>query len=56
MVSVCVWAMTWYTGMCGIMTMGLLYKLVLWLVCECRGFESNGFVTNDVAILNGWSL
>ena len=42
--------MTWYTGTCGIMAMGLLYKLALWLVCVCRGFGSNSFMTNDAAI------
>jgi hypothetical protein len=25
-------------------------------VCVCEGFRSNGFVTNDAAIFNGWSL
>jgi hypothetical protein len=54
--------MTWYTGMCGIMVMGLLYGLALWLMCVCvwggggACFRSNGFVTNDAAIPNGWSL
>ena len=37
--------MTWYTGMCGIMAMGLLYELTLWSVCVGEGFGSNGFVT-----------
>jgi hypothetical protein len=36
--------MTWYTDMCGIMAMGLLYKLILWSNV-CVGFGSNGFVT-----------
>jgi hypothetical protein len=36
--------MTWYTGMCGIMVMGLLYGLALWSMCV-GGFGSNGFVT-----------
>jgi hypothetical protein len=34
--------------MCGIMAMGLLYGLTLWLMCVCGGgggFGSNGFVT-----------
>ena len=36
--------MTWYTGMCIIMAMGLLYRLTLWSVCVWGAFESNGFV------------
>ena len=27
--------MTWYTGTCGIMVMGLLYGLPLWSMCVC---------------------
>jgi hypothetical protein len=29
--------MTWYTGMCGIMAMGLLYELALWSMCVGGG-------------------
>jgi hypothetical protein len=29
--------MTWYTGMCGIIAMGLLYGLALWSMCACVG-------------------
>jgi hypothetical protein len=36
--------MTWYTGTCSIMAMGLLYRLTLWSMCMCGGFGSNGFV------------
>jgi hypothetical protein len=40
--------MTWYTGTCGIMAMGLLCKLTLWSVCVCVGGGGrvgfNGFV------------
>jgi hypothetical protein len=36
--------MIWYTGMCGIMAISLLYELTLWLVCVGVGFGSNGFV------------
>ena len=39
-----------------VMAMGLLNRLALWLVCVFGGFGSNGFVTNDAAIPNGWSL
>jgi hypothetical protein len=40
--------MTWYTDACGIMAMGLLYMLTLWLKCiyVYMGLESNScFVT-----------
>jgi hypothetical protein len=38
--------MTWYTGMCGIMAMGILYELAFVInECVCEGFGSNGFVT-----------
>jgi hypothetical protein len=37
--------MSWYTGMYGIMVVGLLYGLTLWIVCVWGGFRSNGFVT-----------
>jgi hypothetical protein len=37
--------MIWYTGMCSIMVMGLLYGLTLWSMCVCEGFGSNGFMT-----------
>ena len=36
--------MTWYTGTCGTMAMGLLYGLTLWSNV-CVGFGSNGFMT-----------
>jgi hypothetical protein len=38
--------------------MGLLYGLALWSMCVCveGGFGSNGFVINNAAIPNGWSL
>ena len=29
--------MTWYTSMCGIMAMDLLYELALWSTCACVG-------------------
>ena len=35
--------MTWYTGTCGTMAMGLLYGLTLWSNV-CVGFGSNDFV------------
>jgi hypothetical protein len=36
--------MTWYTDTCGIIAMGLLYRLTLGSNV-CVGFGSNGFVT-----------
>jgi hypothetical protein len=40
--------MTWYTDMCGIMAMDLLYGLALWSMCVYLGgggFQSNDFLT-----------
>ena len=37
--------MTWYTSMCGITTMDLLYRLYTMVKCVYGGFGSNGFVT-----------
>jgi hypothetical protein len=51
------------TPVCAVvMAMGLLYGLTLWSMCVCvwggggGGFGSNGFVINNAAIPNGWSV
>jgi hypothetical protein len=44
--------MIWYTDMCGIMAIGLLYVLALWSMCVWGGFGSNGFMINDAVIPN----
>ena len=50
--------MTWYTSMCGIMAIGLLYKLTLWSMCVWRGGGALDpwLHDQDAAIPNGWSL
>ena len=53
--------MTWYIGTYGSNGHGLTIQVSFVVsVCVCKrgrgGFGSNGFVTNDVAIPNGWSL
>jgi hypothetical protein len=49
--------MTWYTGMCGSNGHGLTIRVSFMVnVCVLGGFGSNGFMTNDAAIPNGWSL
>jgi hypothetical protein len=53
--------MTRYTGMCGSNGHGLTIRIsFMGSMCVCvgggGGFGFNGFVTNDVAIPNGWSL
>jgi hypothetical protein len=50
--------MTWYTGMCDGNGHGLTIQ-ISFMVNMCvggGGFGSSGFVTNDAAIPNGWSL
>jgi hypothetical protein len=49
--------MKWYTGMCGSNGHGFTIQVSFMVnACVCEDFLSNGFVTNDVAISNGWSL
>ena len=46
--------MTWYTGTCGIMAMGLLYMLVLWSMCVYyMGLWIYWFCDHGATILNG---
>jgi hypothetical protein len=47
--------MTWYTSMCGIMAMGLLYMLVLW--SNVRIIRALDLIVDcGQRSLKGWSL
>jgi hypothetical protein len=46
--------MTWYTGICGILAMGLLYMLALWSnVCVLYGHWIQWLFMADTALIGG---